>query len=126
MPLCRQNTRTFHRALYGTILEKITLLKRGNDQQEGTVRALVIYQARRSMITKTGEPIQGDMSSDHQVVWHLPDVELARVGVAYINSLDRIVDKEGRYWQPEAGTLITVKLFGNHHCVACLRVDPPA
>ena len=125
MPLNSRNTRTFHRALAGDIDYKVTLLKRGDDQRQGTVRALVLFQCRRSRIGKTGETLQGDMVSSHVVTWHIPVVELNRVGVAYLNALDRIIDEQGRYWQPEGTTNIDVKLFENHIDVFCLRVDPP-
>ena len=125
MPLRKNNTGTFHRTLYGGQLEKITLLKRGDDQRQGTVTSLVIYQCRRSRIHKTSEPIQADMTASHRTTWHIPRVELTRVGVNYLNSLDRIVDGENRYWQPEATTMISVNLFENHYDVDCVRVDPP-
>ena len=125
MPLNRLTTRTFHRVLYATELEKITMLKRNDDQQQGTVRSLVLFQCRRSRLFKTGEPYQGDMSSSHRIVWHIPRIELDRAGVNYINALDRIIDYKGWWWQPESTTTITVKLFLNHLCIDCLRVDPP-
>lgn len=124
MPLNRSNTKTFHRKLFAGILERVVLLKRGDDQQEGTVRALILYQCRQSMIHRTSEPIQGDMVVEHTSVWHIPHVELRRVGVSWLSSLDRIVDKFNRYWQPEATTMIDEKMFSNHIDLNCLRVDP--
>ena len=125
MPLNPRNTRTFHRCLYAGILETVTLLKRGDDQKQGTVRAVKLFQCRRRQIQKTGQTIQGDMVSDHTTEWMIPKIELDRVGVAYLNNLDRIVDKKNRHWQPESPTTITVRLFENYVSVACLRVDPP-
>ena len=127
MPLIAPyNTRTFHRVLYATMLEKIRLLKRGDNQQQGTVTAYVMWDCRHSMFFKTGETIRGEMNVGNRCDWHLPMVELARVGVNYLNPLDRIVDVRGWYWQPEAPTTITWKLFQSHYCVACLRVDARA
>ena len=128
MVLGKNSTRTFHRGLYcgKGMLEKITILKRNDDQQQGTVRSIVLFQCRRSQIFKTGEPLQGDMSAGHQTVWHIPRIELDRVGIDHLNALDRIIDPQGRTWQPEATTMITQKLFDNHVCISCLRVDPPA
>ena len=124
MPMNARNQRTFHRTLYAGMLEKITLLKRNDNQQQGTVRAITLYQCRRSMIFKKGQTIAGDELSDHRVTWHIPRVELDRVGVAFLNPLDIIKDNKNRYWQPESPTTITVKLFEVHVCVDCLRADP--
>lgn len=129
MPLNRNNTRTFHRTLYAGQLEMIRLLKRNDNQKQGTVTPYILFDCRRSIILKTGETIQGDMNSNHACTWHIPIIELERVGVHYLNPLDRIVQLEGTetgwVWQPEATTLITTKLFGNHFCIDCLRTDPP-
>lgn len=126
MPLNAKNQRTFHRRLYSGILQSVLLLKRNNDQQEGTVTSYRLFQVRWSMLHKSGQPIQGDMSVGSNRSAHIPRCELDRVGVWYINALDRLVDKQGRYWQPESDSEITVKLFEDHICVDCKRVDPPA
>ena len=126
MPLNKQNTRTFHRALYGSILESVTLLKRDDDQKSGTVTSYLVHQCRRSMIFKMGEPVQGDMSANHRARWHFPRIELDRIGVDHLGVLDRIVDAKNRYWQPEADTMLTIKLMENHICCDCKRVDPPS
>jgi hypothetical protein len=122
MPLRRGNTRTFHRTLFGGILETITLMKRGDDQQQGTVVSYVLFQCRRGLITKTGETLAGDMVSSHRTIWHIPRIELDRIGISYLNPLDQIVDSQGRTWQPESTTEIVDKLFENHLDVQCLRV----
>lgn len=124
MPLNKANTRTFHRCLWSGILETITLLKRNDDQQQGTVRAITLFQCRKSSIAKTGEPIQGDIA-ETSVTWKIPRVELDRVGVTWINAIDRIVDKYNRYWQPESKQTIDIKLFENFIYLACVRIDPP-
>lgn len=124
MPLNRRNTQVFHRRLYAGQLETITLLKRGDDQQEGTVAAYAIYGARRGNIDKTGEAIQGDTAAFTTVQWLVPCVELRRVGINYIDTLDRIVDKFNMWWQPEATTNITLAIFDNYYVLNCLRVDP--
>ena len=125
MPLNKANTRTFQRKLYAGQLQTITLLKRNNDQQEGTVVAHLIFDCRRGIINKTGQPIQKSMTSNHIATWHIPVSELERVGIKYINVLDRIVDEENDYWQPEADTYIDVKLFKNWTNIHCERVNPP-
>lgn len=125
MPLNPKNTRTFTRRLYGTILERVELLKRDDNQRQGTVRSLILFSCRRGQITKTGETIQADMNANHSTTWHIPLRELNRVGVAYLNPLDRIIDKNGFWWQPEGTTNITQKLMLNEVDVDCLRVDPP-
>ena len=123
MPLNKRNTTVFHRTLYAGELVTVTLLKRNDDQDEGTVTPYLIFQSRRSIILKQGEPYQGDMSSDHDCVWHLPRVELDRVGVNYLSAADGIVDEKGRVWQNEADIGFEVKLFENHVCMACKRAD---
>lgn len=122
----RTSSRTFHRKLFAPMLEKVTLLKRDNDQRQGTVTALILFQCWRGQIFKKGQTIQNDMVVEHTTTWHLPRTELERVGVAFLNSLDRIVDGKARYWQPESSTEIRVKLFETHVDLDCLRIDPPA
>lgn len=124
MPMDPSNVRTFHRALYGKILESVTLRKRGDDSMESVFTDHRLYECRWSRIFKQGEPIQKDMSSDHRRVLHIPRIQLDRVGVHYINAIDIFIDKDGRWWQPESTTLIEVKLMEQHICVACLRIDP--
>lgn len=126
MPMRKNNTRGFNRRLYAGELQTITLLKRDNDQKEGTVTAYVLYDCRCEKIHKRGQPIQGDMSIDHQTIWHIPSEQLRRVGVNYINVLDRFVDKHHRFWQPESGQLIVTRLFENQCFISCCRVDPPS
>lgn len=125
MPINRQNQRHMMRGLYAGQLEDVTLLKRGDDQQQGTVRSAKLFGVRWSKIYKAGQTIQNDMISDHRRQLHVPAAELERVGVSHLNPLDRFVDQSGRYWQPESTTTITVKLLETHVCVQCLRVDPP-
>jgi hypothetical protein len=123
MPLTKQSTRTFHRTLYAGELQSIVLHKRGDDQLQGQVAQYVLYDCRRSFITKAGEPLLGDMASSHRVYWHIPRIELDRVGVNYINAADRIYDpEEDITYQPESTTIIYVKLFGNMVKVECVRL----
>lgn len=124
MPLNARNCRTFHRTLYAGILIPVTVLKRGNNQKQGTVTAYQMYQVRQSMQTKTGETIQEDSLSNHRCSFHFPIIEMERVGIQYFNPADIIIDKKKRYWNPESTTLITVKLFEDHVCLDCLRIDP--
>lgn len=122
MPLNQSNCRTFTRKLFAGQLRTITLLKRDDDQREGVVTSYVLYECRRSLITKSGEPLAGDMSVDYRTVWHIPRRELDRVGVNYINVLDRIVDNvEKITWQPEAQEEISNKLFSNEIDIQCVR-----
>ncbi len=119
----KSTSRTFHRRLYGTILQMITLLKRGDDQQEGTVTKYLLYECRQSMITKTGEPIAGDMLSNHRCSFHIPRLILDNAGIWYINPADQIIDYEGATWQPESTTQLTNKLITDHVCVDALMVS---
>lgn len=129
MPLNAANTRVFHRTLYAGQLQTITLLKRNDDQQEGTVTSYLLFDCRRSSISKTGEPIQAGMTSEHRTTWQIPRIELDRQGITHIMPADRFVDMDSpdgflRYWQPESTTEIRDKLFQNQVFVDCLRIDP--
>lgn len=130
MPLGRHNTRTFHRTLYGPgINERVRLLKRQDNQRQGTVTAYVLYDCWLDRETKNQETIQGEMSANHRATWHIPFVELERNGIHHLNPLDRIERIEGpnagQVWEPESTTDITEILLNNHINVDCLRVDPP-
>lgn len=124
MVLRRANSQSFHKILYGGQTETCTLLKRNNDQQEGTVTAFVLFEVRRGSETKSGEPIQNDMPVTHTCTWLVPNVQLRRLGINYINVLDRIVDKYNQWWQPEAGQDIILSQFDNYSIISCVRVDP--
>lgn len=131
MALRPETTRVFHRNLYAGMLQTVTLLKRNNDQQEGTVRSVRVFDCRQKKVYKTGEAIQVDMSSDNRCVWQLPLIELVRAGVQYINVIDRIVNTGAAFgvpgtWQPESDTQIVAQLYGNFVNVFCKRIDPPA
>ncbi len=136
MVLRKANTRTQYRRMWAGKSKKVTLLKRDDDQKQGTVRAVTLFDCLPSPtgFTKTGEAFQGDMSSDMRRTWKIPVAELNRGGVAYINALDRIVETTDdggnllpypRYWQPEGTTMIAVTMLENLVSVDCLRVDPP-
>ena len=122
MPLNRRTTRTFHRQLYATELESVTLLKRKDDQKQGTVVSYKLFECRWSRTIKTGEPLAGEMLSSHAAQLHIPRIMLDKVGVHYINPTDQFIDRKGRTWQPESTTTITNKLFENHVCVDLLLV----
>lgn len=128
MSINRDNSMHFHRRLYSGMLEKIRLLKRGDDQQQGTVTAYTLYECRRSSIQKGGQTLDGDMNVDHNTVWHIPTSELERVGINYLNPADRIEQLQGKekgtVWQPEASTTIESKLFSTHAHVRCLMYAP--
>lgn len=127
MPLNKYTTRIFHRRLYATEMESIRFLKSGDNQNQGTVVAYILYDCRRSQITKQGETLDGDMVSDHYTVWHIPRIELDRVGIPYINPTDQIEQVEGveagTMWVNESTNMIDVKLFANHVCVACRMLN---
>lgn len=121
MPLNKRNTRSFTRRVYGGKLESVILYKRNDDQQQGTVTTYKLFRCRVGKITKSGETIQNEMTSNHRARWHIPLSELRRVGIAYLNPADRIKQiKSGRIWQPESTTLIEQKLFENEVDVDCL------
>lgn len=124
MPMTRANSVDFHLRLYAGELQDVVLLKRGDDQKEGTVTAFQLFSCWRDNISKTGQPIQGDMAASHSTRWLIPSSELVRVGVNYLNVLDRIVDQYNMYWQPESGQDLTLSQFENYYWVACIRVDP--
>lgn len=124
MPLKRRNQHVFHRKLYAGQLERITLLKRGDDQQEGTVVAYTLYQCRRGNITKSGEAIYLDVPAFDYIQWLIPCVELRRIGVNYLNVLDRIVDQFGAFYQAESPETMTLAIFDNYYVVPSRRVDP--
>lgn len=123
MGLRAATVRTFHRTLYAGILESVTLLKRHDDQAQGTVDTHRLFQCRWSMIFKQGQTLGGEMLASHTRVLHIPRIELDRIGVHYINPTDRFIDKDGRTWQPESPTQIIEKLFEQHVCVQCKLVD---
>lgn len=133
MPLRKYSTHRLYRVFGGYRTKTVTLLKRNDDQQQGTVRSLLVFNARRGAIHKAGETLQGDMVVDHRTEWYLPVEELKRVGVAYLNNLDRVLEKTDdggvpispwRFWQVESTTTIDINLFENWVVLHCLRVDP--
>ena len=130
MPLRRNNTRGFHRTLYAGMLESIRLLKRGDNQQQGTVVAYILYECRRSSVHKTGQTLDGPQNVGSVTVWHIPRTELERVGINYINPTDRIEQldepEKGYVWQPEAPEMIDVKLFANMVRIECKMFKPAA
>lgn len=124
MAITRRNHRGFHRSLYAGVLQPVTLLKRDDNQAQGTVRAVRLFEARRRQISKTGQTIGADFNSDQRTTWVFALSELLRNGVEYITQLDRIVDGiEGGTWMPESRTNIQVKLQGLIISVECLRTD---
>jgi hypothetical protein len=105
------------------MLGKVKLLKRGPDQQQGTVVAHILFNCRRSAITRKGQTLDGKLSSANSVIWHIPQEELDRVGVHYLTALDRIVDLDGGTgtWQPEAKDKVVEKLLRTHNDVHCIQ-----
>ena len=126
MAIIGENTQNwFYRRLYGGkgMLQTVTLLKRKDDQAQGTVTSHVLYRVRWSMRFHSGESLLGEMAAGDSVRLHIPNVRLKAIGVHYINALDRFVDRSGRTWQPESNQVITVKLIETHTCVDCLLVS---
>lgn len=124
------------RHLYAGQTQTITLLKRGDDQRQGVVTSHKLFRCRRSQYTRTGENIQGEMTADSRTVWHIPGIELKRVGIKYLNSADRIIEDHDqsnqlltqefwKHWQPEADVAIATKLHGNEIDIACWLRNPP-
>lgn len=123
MPITRYNQKTFHRTLYGPgILESVTLLKRDDNQRQGVVRSVKLFDCRWGQIAKQGETYDGDMTSNHKRTLHIPRIELERAGVNYINPADRFVDESNRTWVNESTDVIDIKLMENHVCVTCQRL----
>lgn len=124
MPLKRINSPSISRKIYAGQMEKVTLLKRKDDQQEGQVVAYTLFECRRGNISKTGEPIQLDMTVSHSVQWVIPAQQLLKISVNYLNVLDRIIDKYGMWWQPESNQTITLSQFDQEYIIDCVRIDP--
>lgn len=129
MPLRRNNTRTFTRRTFAGMLESVKIYKRGPDQYQGTIATYILYNCRIGKIFRSGESMQGEMVVSTLCTWHIPRIELQRVGIQYISSLDRIEQLvgpgKGRFWQPEATTTIEHKLFENEIDVSCMACNPP-
>ncbi len=121
MLLNPRNTKSVWRTVYPEMVYSITILKRGNDQQQGTVTSYKIFHARRGKMERTGEPLQEIMTDSHTTTWHIPAAELKRVGINFLSAADRIVWRD-ETWQPESTTVIDSKLFSNEIDVNCLRV----
>lgn len=123
--LRRKNSRNAHRWVTGGRQESVQLLKRDDDQRQGTVTRHVLFQCRwKARMSKTGELIYKDVLVQNDRVLYVPIVELNRVGVAYINPADRFIDIQGRYWQPESDTKIEIKLLETHLEINCVRINP--
>lgn len=119
MPITADNQRYMMRHLYAGQLENITLLKRGSDQ-DSTYVSYKLFGCRSSYKYRIGETSITDLDVGNNTIWHIPREQLDRVGVQYINHLDKIVDSQGRHWQPEANTAgMTIKLLNTHVCIAC-------
>ena len=84
---------------------------------------LIVSNCRFSDLRKKGRAIQGEMSSVFYSRLYIPDRELARVNIQYLNVLDRIIDTKNRTWQPESGELIDDKTFENMWGVDVLMLD---
>ncbi len=126
MVIRQENQGTFYRHLFSGIYENLTLLKRLDYPNRSTIVAYKLFNCWRSTIRKYGEMLEtgDDQSVSMLVTWHLPFQELKRHGVKHINALDRISDKTGKYWEPEATTVIVYDLFSLYFDIECKRIDP--
>lgn len=126
MPLNSRNTRNFAGVLRGgSDLQKIILYKRGFDQEQGQVVALVMFRCWRGPIQRAGQPLRGRLTAEATCVWSIPRAELNRAGVDTIMPADKLYDpKQGDYWSPFASTTITEALFGNVVRFQCRQTDP--
>lgn len=130
MVIRRENQGGIHHKLFAGIVQNITLLKRGDNFTASTVTAYKLFDCWKGTIRKYGEMIggafqDGDQQASHMTTWHIPVIELKRIGITYLNPLDRFVEENpNRYWQPEATTIIVFNLIENFFDVECLRIDP--
>lgn len=124
MPLNARNTKTFHNCLYAGQLETVRLLAREPNFSASVEREVVMFRCRWRQITKQGQILDDEQSSDMRRELMIPRTELDRVGVAYINACYRFIDKENRYWQAESDTPIVNRLWENYVSVSCKRIDP--
>ncbi len=124
MTIRQSTSRSVFRAVYSGMTETVCLLKRENDQRAGIFRSIPLYGVKWENTMKTGEPLQGSMTSSHHRIIFIEKKRLQAVGVQYINHLDRFRDKEGRHWQSESTERIDITLFENVCEISCLRCDP--
>lgn len=122
MVLNRRTTRFFHRTLYATELESVTLYKRKDDQKGGVIVTHKLYGCRWSRVHKQGQILAGDMSTQENKFLHIPVIALEQVGVPYINAADQFLDEQGRLWEPESDSPMRIQLFRNHWCVFCKMI----
>ena len=123
MPLNSKNTHVFHRTLFAGELECVRLLKRGDDQAQGTVVSHQLYQCHWAWVHRTGETILNETTSRETRRLFVPRVEINRVGVNYISAADRFIDKQGRTWQPESDTIINHGIWENQLVIDCKRTN---
>lgn len=126
MPLNRRNTRNFTRTLRaGCDLQRLYLVKRGDDQLQGQQVRHLLFACWRTQITKSGQTLSRAMTGNNRTTWFIPLSELKRRGVNHLSPVDQIEDPVGGgTWQPEADTTITEQMFGNVVKVECKRTDP--
>ena len=125
MPINRANSRTFHRRLYAGMLEKVIVYKRDPLLQAGTVHKYCLFDVRPSQIQKSGEQLggtDGSMGAKEYRVFHVPRIEMDRVGIQFFNAGDVFEDKEGRQWATLAPETIRTKLLQQHVCVETERL----
>ena len=105
----------------------ITLLKRSNDQAQGTVTSYQLYQCRRRpSMFHTGEPIEFHTGSADYAEFMIPKRELEAVGLTSLdlNAGDRIRDVDGYLWQIEANDVIRIRLANLYVSVSVKWVKP--
>ena len=124
MPLNARNTKDFYQVMIADQIESVILYKRGNDQLEGNVIEYKLFRCWWGPDTqKSGQPIEEDMATNHTIKLTIPLDQLKRVGINYLNVLDRFKDKKGRVWQPETRQSLNSELFENYITLDLIRVE---
>lgn len=121
--LNKQHLRTFHRKLYAGFDESVTMHKRGDNQQAGTIVVKRLFNVRWSRIFTTKEPLDGTVSANQSRTLHIPISELEKAGLTYVEAGDKFQDREGRFWGAEATVTLTEKLREEHLDIPCLRLS---
>jgi hypothetical protein len=124
MVIRRDNQQTFHRHMFAGISQPITVWKREDYPNRSVIHQLRIFDCWRSTIRRFGEQYSmGDQVSNHHVTWHIPVIELRKYNVTTFNMLDKIVEDDQTFWQPEAPKVIVYDLMSNYFDVECVRVE---
>lgn len=126
MPLNRRNTGDRARVTHaGADVQELTLYKRGDDQQQGTVRTVRLFTCYRDSITRSGQTLRRRLTVDGKTTWHLSKAELQRNGVNFISATDKFYDPVGGdWWTPYAEQTITEPVLSGTVDIECKMTDP--